>query len=403
MWPRSIVNDDPHIGGVELYDDAACGLVLTQENGIILRTNLAFRNLLEVAESELVGKRFQDLLTPGGRIFHQTHWLPLMRMQGSVREVKLEIRSQQRKISVLINGIRREKGGEFLHHLAIFEASDRDAYEREIVAARKSAEDALEQKTIAEVALMHARAELELASLKALERAEFAEQMVAVASHDLKTPLAAIIMASQLLRRKLTPQQGRDAKLIGHITHSAERADKMIRDLLDYTVIRVGRGIQVNLAPVHLHQLTASSVAELAIAFPHATLRHKVIGPSLASLDKARIEQILSNLVANSVAYGDTDRPITIVSGIKDGNAWLSVHNFGPEISASTREVLFKPMSQGEHTNSIRSVGLGLFIVSEVINAHGGSVEVESAENVGTTFTVHLRAMTETSDVPVSI
>lgn len=398
-----MVTDDLCIGADELYNDAACGLVLTQENGTILRANPAFRNLIEVTESELVGKRFQDLLTPGGRIFRQTHLLPLMRMQGSVREVKLEIWSQQRKISVLINGVRREKSGEFLHHLAIFEASDRDAYEREIVAARKLAEDALEQKTMAETALMDAQAELELASLKALERAEFAEQMVAITSHDLKTPLAAIVMASQLLRRKLTPSQGRDAKLIGHITQSAERADRMIRDLLDYTVIRVGRGIQVSLSPVDLHQLTASLVAELGIAFSHVTLRHEVIGPGLASLDKARIEQVLSNLVANSVAYGDTDRPITIVSGIKDGNVWLSVHNFGLEISASTREVLFKPMSRGEQKGSIRSVGLGLFIVSEIINAHGGYVEVESAANVGTTLTVYLRAMTDACDGLISI
>ena len=89
----------------------------------------------------LVGKcRFQDLLTVGGRIFHQTQWMPLLRMQGSVAEVKLDItREGATPLPMVMNAIRRERGGAMVHEIALFIAKDRHAYERELLAARASA------------------------------------------------------------------------------------------------------------------------------------------------------------------------------------------------------------------------------------------------------------------------
>jgi sigma-B regulation protein RsbU (phosphoserine phosphatase) len=360
--------------------------LVTHEDGLILRANTTFCTWLGYPMHELAGRRFQDLLTMGGRIFHQTHWQPLMRMQGSVREVKLELLNHQReRVAVLINAARREQGGVFFHQLAIFGTTDRDLYEREILRARKAAEAALQEKTAAEVALVAAQRELSQAYEAASERASFAEQMVAIASHDLKTPLTAIALASQLLARSLrTPNE---VRIVGHIRSSAERAERMIGDLLDFAQVKVGRGIRVAAKPANLHALVGKSVEELSIAFPQALLRHCSSGSGQAWLDSDRAQQVTGNLIANSIAYGDPAQPITLESSADGGPAWLSVHNFGPPIPEALRAALFEPMVRGETEGDGRSIGLGLFIVREIMQAHGGTVTVSSSEADGTTFT----------------
>lgn len=75
----------------DLFDSAACALAVTAENGTILRANAMFGEWLGLSSAELCGRRFQDLLTMGGRIFHQTHLAPMLRMRGSVSEVKLDL------------------------------------------------------------------------------------------------------------------------------------------------------------------------------------------------------------------------------------------------------------------------------------------------------------------------
>ncbi|WP_263262357.1 PAS domain-containing sensor histidine kinase [Pseudomonas sp. RIT-PI-S] len=374
------------LGAEILFESAACGLLVTSEDGLILRANATFCAWLGYQQHELAGRRFQDLLTMGGRIFHQTHWLPLMRMQGSVREVKLELLGQHRQtVAVLINGVRCEQGGAFFHQLAVFGTADRDRYEREILASRKLAEAALREKTAAEAALLDAQRKLSLDYEAAKDRASFAEQMVAIVSHDLKTPLTAIGLASEVLGRG--NRDAKESRILGHIRHSAQRAERMIRDLLDFTLVRVGRGIRIVPEPTDLHTVIGRCVEEIQVAFPAAVLRHHAHGSGLAPLDSDRAQQVAANLIANSIAYGEPGQAITVTSRIEGTRASLSVHNTGRPIPENIRDRLFEPMVRGITGGDRRSVGLGLFIVREVVEAHGGRVTVDSSEAEGTTFT----------------
>jgi sigma-B regulation protein RsbU (phosphoserine phosphatase) len=374
------------------FDGAPCALVVTGEDGSIQRANLTFCTWLGYEEHQLIGRRFQELLTMGGRIFHQTHWAPLMQMQGSVAEVKLELlRHDRSKVTVLLNGVRHQNAAGAYHQLAMFGTSDRDKYERELLAARKVAEDALSEKTAAQTQLQQAQAELHAAYEKAQQRAAFAEQMVAIVSHDLKNPLTAIKMAAGLLARAERP--ARDSIMLGHINDSADRAERMIADLLDLALARVGRGLAVALAPADLNQVARRAVGELRVAFPQATLVHEQAGDGLLALDADRLQQVIGNLVANAVAYGDCGQPITVTSHLDAGKALVSVHNHGPAITAQTLHTLFQPMTRGSaESGEVRSVGLGLFIVREIAIAHGGDVVVVSSADKGTTFTVQLPA-----------
>jgi sigma-B regulation protein RsbU (phosphoserine phosphatase) len=372
----------------ELFDNAACALAATSEDGTILQANARFGEWLGMSTTELCGRRFQDLLTMGGRIFHQTHLAPMLRMHGSVTEVKLDmLHSDGHKVTVLLNGHKRIAAGDAAYDLALFGTTDRDKYERELLNARNLAEALLQEKTATEVALQQAQAELREAYAIAQRRALFAEQMVAIVSHDLKNPLTAIRMASDILARgERTPKE---RQLLGHIGQSSERAQRMIADLLDFTQARVGHGITIKPAPLDLHAVVQQSVDELRVAFPKATLVHHASGNGSACLDTDRLQQIIGNLVANSVAYGDLQRPITVTSRLHEARCDVSIHNYGTTIPEAQLAGLFEPMTRGTDQGSdVRSVGLGLYIVRELARAHGGDVAVSSCATAGTTFTV---------------
>jgi sigma-B regulation protein RsbU (phosphoserine phosphatase) len=374
----------------ELFEGAPCGLLVTDEDGKILRANRTFCDWLGYTCAELKGMPFQSLLTMGGRIFHQTHWAPLMRLQGSVAEVKLSLVHRDRQpVTMMLNGVRREHHNTAYNELAFFGTADRDKYERELLKARKAAEEVLAEKTAAEAALRLAQAELSEAYETAQRRATFAEQMVAIVSHDLKNPLTAIKMATELLARG--ERSAQETRLLRHVGESVQRASRMVADLLDLTVIRVGRGISINAAEVDLHTFISHCTEELRVAFPQVVLAHQSEATGPVHLDNDRLFQVIGNLTANSVAYGDITRPVTITSSLDAGTVVIAVHNFGPVIPEAQRARLFEPLTRGADIHAdLRSVGLGLFIVREIARAHGGDVGVLSDAVEGTTFTVRL-------------
>ncbi|ABY98885.1 PAS domain-containing protein [Pseudomonas sp. SbB1] len=375
---------------IELLEQAPCGLVVTTEDGTILRANRTFAGWIGCSPSDLRGRRFQELLTMGGRIFHQTHWAPLMKLQGSVAEVKLDLlHAQGHVITMLLNGVRREHPEGVRNELAFFGTIERDRYERELLAARKRAEELLSEKSMAESALKSAQAELAVAYERAERRASFAEQMIAIASHDLKNPLTAIKMASELLGRG--ERREREQKLLSNIVSSSERAQRMIADLLDLASVRIGQGMGIKRQLVDVSLLVDQSVGELRVAFVHAKIRHLSKCRGFADVDPDRTQQMIGNLVANSVAYGDLKHPITITTELRCEALWITVHNHGQVIPESLIPDLFEPMTRAsDRTENVRSVGLGLFIVREIANAHGGTITVHSAPVTGTAVEIQM-------------
>jgi len=147
-----------------LYDDAACGLLVTTADGTILRANRTFCRFVGRGPGDLSGVRLQSLLTVGGRIFLQTHWAPLLKMQGSLSEVKLELRhAEGHRIPMVMNAVVRRRGDIECHELAVFSARDRHKYEQELLAERERAEALLRHQQESQRALAEAQTRLELA------------------------------------------------------------------------------------------------------------------------------------------------------------------------------------------------------------------------------------------------
>lgn len=373
----------PLPGADQLYEAAPCGLLLAGADGSIRHVNATLCGWLHCKPADLVGRqRFHELLTMGGRIFYQTHLQPLLRMQGSVAEVKLELRRQDGQVlPVMVNVAERAWQGEVLQHVAVFVAEDRHKYERELLLQRRRAE---------ELAALHARdqQELQAARAQAEDRAQFAEQLVGVVSHDIRNPLSVIHMSALLLERGLQPEQHKAA--VARVSRAVQRTQHLIGDLLDFTQARLGGGIAVRREhDVDLHQAIADSVAELAVAFPHCRLEHTRSGKGRCRADADRIVQAVGNLVANAVAHGAPGEAVAVRTESDAAGFRVSVHNGGDPIPAELLPRLFDPMVRGKDAGN-KGVGLGLFIVREIARAHGGRVEAASTAGDGTTFSLYL-------------
>ncbi len=346
---------------LELYHQAPCGLLLAGSDGLILSANATACRWLGYEAAELEQRlRFSDLLTVGGRIFHQTHLAPLLRMQGSVAEVKLDLRHKAgHTVPMMMNAVERRDELDLVQHIALFVAEDRHKYERELVLERRRAQ----------------------------EMARFAEQMMGVVSHDLRNPLNVIVMSTFLLERaELTPQL---RTVLSRVTQSAKHAQRLINDLLDFTQTQLGKGLPVQVKDTPLHDVVAEAVASLRIAFPQRRIEHVASGQGACRADADRVSQLVGNLVGNAVAYGSPDAPITVTTTVGEGHCAIAVHNDGPPIPSALQPRLFEPMVRGDHQAG-GGVGLGLYIVRQIAKAHGGEVTVASVEGQGTTFTVRL-------------
>jgi sigma-B regulation protein RsbU (phosphoserine phosphatase) len=372
----------PLPGADQLYDAAPCGLLIAGSDGTILHANATLCGWLHCKPSDMVGRqRFHELLTMGGRIFYQTHLQPLLRMQASVAEVKLELRLQDgRVLPVMVNMAERGWQGKTLLHVAVFVAEDRHKYERELLLQRKRAE---------ELAAQHARdqQDLQAARAQAEDRAQFAEQLVGVVSHDIRNPLSVIHMSALLVERSANEEHRQAA--VARVTRAVKRVQHLISDLLDFTQARLGGGIGIRKAQVDLHQAIADSVAELAVAFPQCPLRHESSGDGTCSADADRVVQAVGNLVANAASHGAPGEAITVRTEGDEGAVRVSVHNAGEPIPSEVLSRLFDPMVRGKDAGS-KGVGLGLFIVREIARAHGGRADASSTAASGTTFTIHL-------------
>ena len=139
-------NDDPLPDADLLYEHAPCALIITSKAGLILRANATFCEWLGYPKDQLVGRRkLQELLTIGGRIFHQTHWMPLLEMQRSVSEVKLEFATADgKKVPMILNATRREHPGGTFDEVSAFVVIERHRFEQEVLISKRQAEDSLE-------------------------------------------------------------------------------------------------------------------------------------------------------------------------------------------------------------------------------------------------------------------
>lgn len=369
-------------------DTSGFGLLLTSQNGQIASANAAFCRMLGYRHEALVGMRFQQLLTREANTLHQLYWQPLIGQLGAVASVKFDfVHRLGFTLPLMSNAIACPRLNGIVHELTVFNLEG-SRYEHDLLCARLLAERCLAKNLQAQRAL------LSRSSPCVLRRPEPSQslleaQMLAIVSHDLRTPLHAIGMAADLLGRR--SHAADSPRLLRVISRSVTRAQRLVAALLDFTLIQAGRGITIESKEADLPHAVEGCLDELRLTFPGRQINYQHSGGPSAWLDTDRLCQMISNLVANAVAYGDPRTSVDVTSRVEETTAILTVHNSGPAIPPDLLEHMFEPLVRGEQQLAgATSIGLGLFIVSEIAKAHTGCVSVVSTRQGGTTFTVRL-------------
>jgi PAS domain S-box-containing protein len=240
------------------------------------------------------------------------------------------------------------------------------------------------------------RAGLAVENARLYKRLQVAVQIrddfVAVAGHELKTPLAALMMQLQLLDRVMA----RDGDLtrvrerVEKLSRSAERLDLLINQMLDVSRITSAR-LRVEPEPMDLCELVREVIERFSDAAARAHSRIVLTGESRigGTWDRLRLEQVITNLLSNAIKYG-AGKPVEIDVRVEDGEAVLQVTDHGIGIEAEQQKRIFERFERAVSSRDFGGFGLGLWITRQIVEASGGRIAVESQPGNGACFTVRL-------------
>jgi two-component system, sensor histidine kinase and response regulator len=227
-----------------------------------------------------------------------------------------------------------------------------------------------------------ARAQTE--ALRAEEANRLKDKYIGILGHDLRNPLSAISNSAHLLLRASDLPE-RHRKSATRILRASDRMGNMIRDVLDFTRGHLGGGIPIEPTSGNLAEICHRVVDETKAIHPERDIVLVAHGDLSGTWDRARLEQVVSNLVGNAVRHGEGQIVVEAVG--EEDQIFLRVKNGGPPIPVTELPTIFEPFRRGPETpQRSEGLGLGLYIVREIVRAHGGTVQVRSSADEGTTF-----------------
>lgn len=211
--------------------------------------------------------------------------------------------------------------------------------------------------------------------------------MVTILSHDLRTPIHAIGMGTHILLQR--DQLAENREIVERIDRSTKRMGKLIDNILSFAHGRLSEAIPANKVYCDLFSKNLKNVVdELRYLYPKRTVLEKIDDAGSVYCDIGQIAQMLSNLGSNALKYSPPDSIVDIAVSTREHTIIISVTNYGKPISNEIIPRLFRPYWRAAQDPASPGLGLGLYIVHEVVKAHSGGIDVQSTAETGTTFTV---------------
>jgi signal transduction histidine kinase len=216
----------------------------------------------------------------------------------------------------------------------------------------------------------------------------YRDRFLGILSHDLRNPINAIQLNATLLAGQGLGEQ--QLQTVARILSSARRLSGMVNDILDFARGRLGSPMPITMAAANLGAAVREVVDEVRAANPGCVIDFEASGDLSGNWDADRLKQMVSNLLINAIQHGAGENAAIAVKGGETFVA-LEVRNQGPPIPAELLPNMFDPLVRGGNANREQtSLGLGLFIVKEIVSRHNGSIVVTSSADAGTTFVVRL-------------
>ena len=223
----------------------------------------------------------------------------------------------------------------------------------------------------------------------AQEAARIREDFLSIASHELRTPLTALRLQIKLLERRLDAGQGIESD-VRDLAERGERLTTLVNGLFDVTAISAGK-LDLDLSENDFRDIVETTVRSLEpLGLAHGVrINLNASEPVPGRWDATRLSQVVANLVSNAIKYGEA-KPVNISVAAEESIVKLKVCDQGPGIPQRHRERIFRRFERIPRTDGPSGLGLGLYIVRQIVQAHGGKVELDSDPTCGAVFTVTL-------------
>lgn len=222
------------------------------------------------------------------------------------------------------------------------------------------------------------------------------DEFLSIASHELKTPLTSMLLKIQLILhniKNVSLAKFSVENLLNQLTtaeHQTQRLSRMINDLLNVSLITTGK-LHLEPEALDLTKLVKDVIDEFSERLEKGNIQLTLHadGPIPATLDKLRIEQVVTNLLSNAIKYGN-GKPIEVTVKRKNNHAVIIVQDHGIGIPAHQQKNIFSLFDRGDVNSNYKGLGVGLFITNQIVTSHHGSVIVESEKDNGSTFIITL-------------
>ncbi len=357
----------------KLLESAPDAMIIVDARGVMVEVNAQTEKLYGYARRELLGREIEVLAPSDLREEYRAERTLYL------RDPKLRPMSA----GIELRGLRKD-GSEFPLEVSLSPIEMDDGV---VIAA--AVRDVSERRRAQKMEVQLAQEQA--ARISAEEAVRIRDEFVAVAGHELKTPLAAMLLQIQVLRRTMksaTPSELESR--VDTIARSGARFERLVEQVLDVSRITAGR-LQLERAPCDLVEIARGVADRFADASAQARCQVSVRAdePVQGLWDRARMETVIGNLLSNALKFG-RGKPIDIVVTKAHGQAVVRVQDHGIGIEPEERYKLFKRFERALAARDYGGFGLGLWICRNVVEASGGSIEVDSEVQRGATFTVRL-------------
>lgn len=352
----------------QLLDNAPCGYLQIDGDGFILKINVTLRRWLGYGVGEEISTHsIDELFNKGGKIYFQTHLLPILQFQGEISEINLTIvRNDLSTFPALINAKRDANEKDNIQSFSVFilDITQRKKYESELLKERKNAEEAVEK-------------------LRQINRD--LEQFAYTASHDLQSPLRTISGMIQLLEKKKVIEPGSEGeKLFSLIKSNSDQMRLMVRDLLEYSKVNAS---QLEYSTVSVEEVCRQAIGLLKEDVEKNQAVFDISEMPIIKGSKSQLIRLFKNLFENSIKYRSEATPlIKVTPNTKDELLQIEVSDNGIGFEKEYATEIFSFMKRLHTKKDIPGTGIGLSACKRIMENHGGSIFATSEPGKGSVF-----------------
>lgn len=356
---------------IDSSDDA---IVSKSLDGIILSWNRAAERMFGYSATEAIGQSI-TLIIPSDRLAEEDYVLGQIRKGSKVdhfETIRQTKDGQLLDISLTVSPIKNERG--------------------EVVGASKIARDVTHRKRL-ELEREELLAREQSARVRLTEAIGARDEFIAVAAHELRSPLHAMVISMHLLRKLCDDPAAmpRVIELIEDLKRELDGFVSLLERLFDVTKIQTGT-FELHREPFDLSQLVDQIVGRFSKVHPAISLH--VESRIEGIWDRARIDQAISNLLSNAVKYG-ANKPVAVSATVAGETAVISVRDEGRGISSEDLARIFDQFERVAPRTAADGLGLGLWIARQIAERHGGTISAQSTVGKGSTFTISLPLRTK--------